>query len=138
GGGFSTAFEGGKDGDRLPGSPKTQFSVFGNYDYPLSNGDELHFNAGYSWQGNVLTRTGGRGSSLTLGAFGVANASVVYERDNWSVTGYVSNLFNEFAETGAQGTALSNQTVLGATVRSFQVNVLTPRTVGLRAKFRFE
>jgi outer membrane receptor protein involved in Fe transport len=138
GGGFATAFEDGLDGDRLPGSPKTQFSIFANYDRPLSNGNELHFNAGYSWQGNVLTRTGGRGSSLTLGAFGVANASVVYEADNWSITGYVSNLFNEFAETGAQGTALSNQTVLGSTVRSFQVNVLTPRTIGVRAKFKFE
>ncbi len=137
GGGFTTAFEDGLDGDRLPGSPTTQFSVFGNYDVPLSNGNALHFNAGYSWQGNVLTRTGARGSSHTLGSFGVANASIVYETDAWTLTAYANNLFDEFAETGAQSTELSNQTVLGATVRSFQVNVLTPRTIGVRATVRF-
>jgi outer membrane receptor protein involved in Fe transport len=138
GGGFATAFEDGLAGDRLPGSPQTQFSIFGNYDHPLSNGNELHFNAGYAWQGNVLTRTGARGGSHTLGAFGVANTSVVYDADTWAVTAYISNVFNEFAETGAQGSALSNQTVLGSTVRSFQVNVLTPRTFGVRARFKFD
>lgn len=136
--GFSTVFEDGLDGDRLPGSPETQFSIFGNYDMPLSDGTELHFNAGYAWQGNVLTRTGGRGGSYTLPSFGVANTSIVYDAGNWSVTGYVTNFLNEYAETGAQSTARSNQTVLGATVRSFQVNVLTPRTIGMRLKYRFE
>ncbi len=137
-GGFGTVFEDGQKGDRLPGSPKTQFSIFANYDLPTANGDEWHFNAGYSWQGDVLSRTGARGGSYTLPSFGVANASVVYEADTWSITGYVSNLFGTFAETGVRSTARSNQTVSGATVRSHTVNVLTPRTFGLRAKYRFQ
>ncbi len=135
--GFATAFEDGKKGDRLPGSPKTQFSVFGTYDYPLANGNQLHFNAGYAWQGNVLSRTGGRGNSLTLPSFGIANASIVYDTDNWSISTYVKNVFNEFAETGVQSTRLSNQTISGASVRSFLTNVLPPRSVGVRARFRF-
>ncbi|PHR92714.1 MAG: TonB-dependent receptor [Robiginitomaculum sp.] len=136
--GFGSAFSDGKDGDRLPGSPETQFSIFANYRHPLSNGNELLFNAGYAWQGNVLTRTGGRGGSLTLPSFGVGNASVVYDAGNWSLTGYIDNLFNEYGETGVRGTPLSNQTILGANVRSHYTNILTPRTIGLRAKFQFE
>ena len=135
--GFSSSFEDGKKGDRLPGSPKSQFSVFGTYDYPLANGNQLHFNAGYSWQGNVLSRAGGRGNSLTLPSFGIANASIVYDMDNWSFSTYVKNVFNEFAETGVQSTRLSNQTISGASVRSFLTNVLPPRSVGVRARYRF-
>jgi outer membrane receptor protein involved in Fe transport len=136
--GFATAFEDGKKGDRLPGSPKTQFSLFGTYDYPLSNGNQLHFNAGYSWQGNVLSRAGARGSSLTLDSFGIANASIVYTTENWSLTTYVKNLFDGYAETGVQSTRLSNQTINGATVRSYLTNITLPRTFGVRARYRFQ
>ena len=135
--GFGSTFEDGQDGDRLPGSPETQFSLFASYDVPLANGRELHFNGSYSWQDDVLSRAGGRGSSLTLDSFGVANASAVYEADKYAITVYVDNVFDEFAETGVQGTQLSNQTVNGATVRSFLTNVLTPRTVGARFTYRF-
>ena len=72
--GFATLFEDGQDGDRLPGSPETQFSLFASYDIPLANGQDLHLNGSYSWQDDVLSRAGGRGSSLTLDSFGVANA----------------------------------------------------------------
>jgi len=136
--GFATAFEDGKDGDRLPGSPETQFSIFANYDQPLDNGNSLHYNFSYAVQGNVLSRTGARGNSRTLGGFGVANATVVYDAEAWSVTAYVNNLFNEYGETGVQSTRLSNQTILGHSVRSYQVTVLTPRTFGLRMTYRFE
>ncbi len=135
--GFGSSFEDGQDGDRLPGSPETQFSLFASYNLPLANGRELHLNGSYSWQDDVLSRAGGRGSSLTLDSFGVANASAVYEAEKYSVTVYADNLFNEFAETGVQSTQLSNQTVNGANVRSFLTNVLTPRTIGARFTYRF-
>ena len=129
--GFGTLFVDGQDGDRLPGSPETQFSVFASYDFPLANGKELRLNGSYSWQDDVLSTAGARGSSLTLDSFGVANASVVYQADKYAVTVYVDNVFDEFAETGVQNSALFNQTVEGATVRSFLTNVLTPRTICL-------
>lgn len=140
--GFGSSFEDGENGDRLPGSPKTQFSVFGAYDYPLGNGDNLKFNASYSWQGNVLTRTGGRGSGLTLASYGVANAAVTYEASRWSATVFVDNLFDKFAETGAIGTELGNQIVTdfeGGNVypRAFSTHILPPRAIGLRLKFDF-
>ena len=136
--GFSTVFEDGEDGDRLPGSPKTQFSVFGNYEHPLSNGDNVLFNAGYSWQGDVLSRVGGRGAGITLPSYGRANIAVGYNADNWSVTGYVDNLFNDFSESSAFSTPLFNQTVLDTNVRYFRTNVLPPRSIGARLKVRFE
>ena len=135
--GFATLFEDGLDGDRLPGSPETQFSIFASYDIPLANGRELHLNGSYSWQDDVLSTAGGRGGSLTLDSFGVANASVVYQADKYAITVYADNVFDEFAETGVQNSALFNQTVEGATVRSFLTNVLTPRTIGARLTYRF-
>ena len=135
--GFGTAFIDGQDGDRLPGSPETQFSLFASYDLPLANGNSVTLNSGYRWQDDVLSTTGGRGNRLTLDSFGVANASAVYDTDNYSVTLYVNNVFDEFAETGVQGSVLSNQIVNGASVRSFQTTVLTPRTIGARFSYSF-
>lgn len=130
--GFATAFEDGLSGDRLPGAPENQFSVFGSYDFGAFYNGDLSFNAGYSWQGDVLTRTGGRGSSVTLDSFGLANASAVYDAETWSATFFVNNLFDEYAETGIRGTPLSNQTVNGATVRSHGAFVAPPRSIGVR------
>ena len=59
--GFSTSIKPGQDGDRLPGSPETQFSVYGDYRHPLSNGSDITLNAGYAWQDEVLSFAGGRG-----------------------------------------------------------------------------
>jgi len=140
--GFGSGFEDGQSGDRLPGSPETQFSLFGSYDHPLDNGDSVVFNSSYSWQGNVLTRTGGRGSGLTLGSYGVFNAAVTYQADTWSLGVFADNLFDEFAETGAIGTSLNNQIVSdfdggNVYVRGFSTHILPPRSVGLRFKASF-
>ncbi len=135
--GFGSAFEDGLDGDRLPGSPEKQFSVFANYDQPLGDGNTLRYNLGYAYQGDILSRTGKRGSSLTLDGFGLASASVAYDADDWVVTAFVDNVFDKFGETGVQSTRQSNQTVLTHTVRSFQTTVLTPRTIGLRFTYTF-
>ena len=137
--GFGSAFEDGVAGDRLPGSPETQFSLFGAYSLPMENGNNIRFNASYSWQSDVLTRTGGRGSGLTLDGFGVANAAVSYEADRFIATLFVDNLFDEFAETGVIGSRLSNQDVFDfdgnpVYVRGFSTHILPPRQIGVRLK----
>ncbi|WP_348763207.1 TonB-dependent receptor, partial [Hyphomonas atlantica] len=106
--GFGTVLLDGSDGDRLPGSPEDQLSVFGTYVMPFADG-ELAFNAGYTWQGDVLSRTGGLGDGLTLDSFGLANVSAVYDTGDWQATFFVNNLFDEFYETGVVGTNLYNQ-----------------------------
>ena len=135
--GFGSEFEDGLDGDRLPGAPESQLSIFASYDYDLASGNGLRFNAGYAWQDDVLSRTGSRGSSLDLDSFGITNVSAVYDAQNWSVTLYAYNLFDDFAESGVQSTALSNQAPLGANVRSYLTQVLRPQTIGARFRYRF-
>ena len=143
--GFGTTIEAGQDGDRLPGSPETQFSVFGDYQHPLSNGDAILVNGGYAWQDDVLTFTGGRGGSFTLPSYGRANVAVGYQADNWNFTLYSDNIFNDFSETSASNTPLNNQTIGAfdgdtnpANVREFRTNVLPPRSFGARFKYTFE
>ncbi len=133
--GFGTAFEDGLAGDRLPGSPEDQLSFFASYDYGTFYQGDVTLNFGYSWQGDVLTRTGGRGSSVTLDSFGLANASAVYQADTWNASLFINNLFDEYAETGIRGTALSNQTVNGANVRSHGAFVAPPRAIGVRVSW---
>lgn len=140
--GFGTAFEDGRAGDRLPGSPESQFSVFADYTMPLSNGNDVIFNGGYAWQGDVLTRTGGRGSSVTLDSFGVANVNATYDADTWTASLYINNLFDEYYETGFVGTPLSNQIVTDndgnpVTVRTHYASVGAPRAIGVRFNYKF-
>ena len=134
--GFGTAFEDGEAGDRLPGSPKHQFSVFADYTQPVYQGD-LFANAGYSYQSSVLSRTGGRGSSLTLPSYGRLNAALGYGQDNWTFTVYAENLLDDYSESSVVGTPLSNQAPSGLTVRSFRTNVLPPRVLGARLRVNY-
>ena len=136
--GFGTAFEDGQPGDRLPGSPETQFSVFGSYTHELSGGNMIVVDGGYAWQDDVLSLAGARGNSLTLDSYGRANLSVGYVAENWSVTGYVDNLFDDYSESSVFNTALFNQTVSGANVRYYRTNVLAPRSFGIRFKYTYE
>lgn len=140
--GFSDVFIDGQSGDRLPGSPEFQFSVFASYNQPLNNGDSISFNTGYAWQSDVLTRTGSRGEGFILGAYGLANASVNYKSDTWQLGLFIDNIFNEFAETGVRDTPLFNQIVSDANgddvnVRRFFTSVLSPRVIGLRLNYKF-
>lgn len=135
--GFGTVFEDGLKGDRLPGSPENQFSVSADYEQPMGDA-MLTYRFGYYYQDDVLTRTGGRGGSLTLDGYGIANASITYDAGPWALTGFVKNLFDEYVETGARSTARFNQTVAGANVRSFYTNVGAPLTFGIRFRYLFE
>ena len=133
----------GQDGDRLPGSPEDQFSIFGSYIYDLAGGRTLTFHGGYAWQGDVLTRTGGRGDGITLDSYGVANASAVYDTGQWSATLFINNLFDEYYETGAVSSPLFNQVLTDAdggdvNTRSYYTYVGAPRVIGVRFNYKFE
>ena len=136
---YDTFYVDGEDGDRLPGSPESQFSLFANYEYPLSNGMTLDFGYGVTASGDVLTRTGGRGGGVTLDGYDLHTASVRLNAPDagWAVTAYVNNLWDEFAETGARSTPSANQVLEndeGGPVyaRNHFTNVLPPRVIGIR------
>ncbi len=136
--GFATSFEDGEAGDRLPGSPETQFSLFGSYTHEMSGGNMIVVDAGYAWQDDVLSLAGARGNSLTLDSYGRASLNVGYITESWSVTGYVDNLFDDYTESSVFNTSLYNQTVSGANVRYYRTNVLAPRSFGIRLKYTYE
>lgn len=140
--GFGSGFEDGQDGDRLPGSPEHQFSLFASYEHPVSNDAVLRFNAGLQYTGEVLSRAGGRGSSLTLDDFATVDLSVRYETPTWSAAIFAENVFDAYAETGVVGTELNNQVVTDfdgeqVFVRGFRTLVLPPRAVGVRFTYNF-
>ncbi len=135
--GFGPTFEDGLDGDRLPGSPETQFSLATVYEYPLPNGKDLDLFFSYAWQSDVLTRTGSRGNGFVLDSFGVANARATYDAGDWRATVFVDNLFDEFGEVGARDTQLFNQVLTDANggpvnTRRFFTSVIAPRSFGVR------
>ena len=137
-GSFETAFEDGEAGDRLPGSPETQFSLFASYTHEMTGGSMIVVDGGYAWQDDVLSLAGAKGNSLTLDSYGRASLSVGYVTESWSVTGYADNLFDEYSEFSVFNTPLFNQTVAGANVRYYRTNVLAPRSLGVRFKFTYE
>ncbi len=141
-GGFETINVDGESGDRLPGSPEQQGSIYASYVMPLDNMD-LSFNYGISAVSDILTKTGGRANAYTLSGYAVHNLSAALRADAWDVTLYADNLLDKYAETGVRQDPSFNQVVPDfdgndVQVRRFGTNVLRPLTIGLRATYRFD
>lgn len=127
----------GEKGDRLPGSPEYSGSLMFDYDTPVVNGLDLNLHYGFQFVGDVETRLGGKGGGITLPSYQLHNISARLSGSDWSVTGYVNNLFDDFIETGARGTPLSNQILADANgdpvyARTFFTYVAPPRVIGVR------
>jgi outer membrane receptor protein involved in Fe transport len=127
-------------GDRLPGSPEYQYSLFFDYSIPTGGNGALDASYWLSGIGDVEQVTGGRGT--TLPAYAIHNASLRYDTGSWAVTLYAKNLWDEFAESGAVGTTRNNVIFTdddGGNVylRTHYTNVLPPRTVGVRLTYDF-
>jgi outer membrane receptor protein involved in Fe transport len=136
------SYENGEPGDRLPGAPENEGSLFIEYSAPPIAGLNVDFSYGVSAIGDILTRTGGKGGGLTLDGFTIADLSVKVSNDSWDATAYISNLWNTYAETGARSTPRHNQIVSDINgdpvyARSFYTSVLPPRTIGIRFTRRF-
>ncbi len=135
-------YEDGEKGDRLPGSPENQGSIFITYTRGLGNGMLLDLNYGMYGVSNVLTRTGNRGGGDKLSGYVIQNVAATLSREVWSLTLYVDNLADKYAVTAARSTSDYVQTVSdinGDPVqqRSYFRNVLPPRQMGLRMAWHF-
>ncbi len=136
------SYENGEPGDRLPGAPENEGSLYIEYSAPPIAGLNVDFSYGMSAIGDILTRTGGKGGGLTLDGFTIADLSVKVSNDSWDATVYISNLWNTYAETGARSTPRHNQIVPDINgdpvyARSFYTSVLPPRAIGVRFTRRF-
>lgn len=137
---FANTLYGAFKGDRLPGAPKHRANLFVTYQQPVWNDLNLEVNYAASYVGDVLQAVGRRGGTIELDDYTMHNlsATIRSEDQNWSVTLYAENLFDTFAESGANGNPWYNQAAAtdetGRTVflRSFITNPLPPRKVGVR------
>ena len=141
--GVAAGDTGGEDGDRLPGSPEHQFSVFADYNQSLASGRDVTYAFGASYVGDVLQRVGSIANGETLEAYTLANGSVTLTDESWSLTAYVNNMFNQYAESTITGTGQSVQTFSdwdGGThvFRGFRATPIAPRVIGMRAAYKFE
>ncbi len=127
----------GQSGDRLPGAPEHQGTLFLSYLWPVAQGYMLEFDYGVTAISDVLTRTGERGFGEKLPGYAIQDVAAMLSRDQWSLTLFAKNVFDKYAETSASNTKAYVQTVSDANgdtvyVRSYRHDVLPPRMVGLR------
>ena len=132
--GGADAFE----GDRLSGAPRRQGSLLASYGVLLGAGTGLELLYGYAYVGDVLTRIGLRAGGETLPAYDLHNVSLALARDDWTLTFYADNLFDEYAVTGVRQTpGLIGRTEDGFRSRRYFANVLAPRRAGVRVRYAF-
>jgi outer membrane receptor protein involved in Fe transport len=137
------AYVDGQPGDRLPGSPEDQATVYLGYDWSLSSRWDLTFNYGISAIGDVITTTGLRGGGETLGGFSVHHASAVFSGGPWAFTVYAQNLLDKYAVTGIRSRRAFVQTEVDQNgdpvrVRSYAQQMLRPREIGFRFTYDFD
>ncbi len=134
----------GQPGDRLPGSPEDQATVYLAYDWTLSSRWDLTFNYGISAIGDVITTTGLRGGGETLGGFSLHHASAVFSSNGpWEFSVYAQNLLDKYAVTGVRSRRSFIQTVADENgnpvrVRSYAEQMVRPREIGFRFKWSME
>ncbi len=125
------------DGDRLAGTPKHAVSASLDYYYPLSNDYALDFNYGMTYISGVYSKTGLRNNGQVLAGFAVHNASITLSKDDWEISLYTDNLFDEFAVTSVRQNISFVRDVNGFALRRFFENVIRPRAVGIEARYNF-
>jgi iron complex outermembrane receptor protein len=140
--GLAPAYIDGQPGDRLPGSPEDQATLYFGYDLSLSSRWDLTLNYGISAIGDVITTTGLRGGGETLGGFSLHHASAVFRGGPWEFTVYAQNLLDKYAVTGVRSRRSFMQTVADengdpVTVRSYAQQMVRPREIGIRFSYEF-
>lgn len=125
-------------GDRLPGTPEDQGYVAVHYALPLNDGSELNFDWSMTAQSNVITKVGERDFGESMSSFVLNNISASWLKDEWMVSLYADNVFDEYAQTGVRAdTSFIGESGL-FTMRRYYRNMVRPRQVGLKFTYNFE
>jgi len=140
-----------KEGNRLPTTPKVQFSANGVYFWPMDNGWDGYFSGTISYIGSRYTQIGDQADGFgtvdltvyplgdpnqttftfdpELPSYTIVNTRLGFRKDNWDVALYINNLTDEEARL-----ALDQER--GTLAR---VGYLTnqPRTIGVQVRKTF-
>lgn len=125
------------DGDRLPGTARHTASLGMTYDMNVGSDAVLSTNFTATYQGEVLSRIGGRAGGETIADYLLARASIGYRRDKYEVRIYADNLFNTYAISSV-GEDRSRRIINdGIVSRYYSNSVIAPRKVGIEYFLRF-
>jgi iron complex outermembrane receptor protein len=131
--------EDGFDGDRLPGTPEHQGFLATNYTFALNDGSSIDLYYSVNGQSNVYTKVGNRNFGENLGSYFLQYASATWHKDDWRISLYGENLFNEYADTGVRrDTSTFRDVGLFDLSRRHFHNMVRPRQIGLRFVYYFE
>ena len=127
------------DGDRLPGTPEHQGFLAANYAWNLNDGSQIDFDYSVTATSDVLTKVGERNFGESLDGYYLHNVSATWMKDNWRVTLYGDNVFDEYAVSGVR----SDRSWIGETLglfesRRYSQNVIRPRQIGMRFIYNFD
>jgi len=138
----------GEDGDRLPGAPETQFSMGINYTQDIFEDKVLDVVYGLTYQSDVLTRAGEKAEGETIDGFALSNLSATVSAEEWAVTLYINNLFDNYVVSSVRSSSkaagiaeftseIDNPATVGQ-YRAYGNYVTPPRTIGLKFKYTFD
>ena len=125
-------------GDRLPGSTKNSGSLQGTYTVPLGTGREIEANWAALYTGGIYSRVGLRGNGERIPSYVTHRASISYHSPIFDVGLFADNIFDKYAVTSISNDRSSfNQVRTGVVERYYALGVLTPRRVGIEARFHY-
>jgi hypothetical protein len=125
------------DGDRLPGSAKNSGSLGVTYTTPIMDGD-LVANWTVTYRGDVVSRLGwDRAYGTVIPSYVLNRASVSYETGDYTLTLFADNVFDEYAVVSVGQDRSRIGVNDGVRLRYYRQTVISPRTVGLEARFGF-
>jgi iron complex outermembrane receptor protein len=116
---------------KLRRAPKVSYSVSSNYEYDIGRGT-ASFRVGYNWRSDyegTLNNQSGTG----IDAFGILDASLGYEYNNWSFALFGNNLTDEDAYSHTYAVVPN---ALGGSLWKF-ATPRVPRTYGVQLTYEF-
>lgn len=127
----------GKDGEQMPGSPKTSVSAALLYDTPIAAGYDLALSLNGVYRSKVTMQLAPTLGSTTVqqsSSYGILNASATLTHKPWHLMGYVTNLLDK-QEVLVPPSQVSPGNNFDKLADDYVVN--PPRTVGVRVGYSF-
>ncbi|MEM0952776.1 MAG: TonB-dependent receptor [Pseudomonadota bacterium] len=122
------------EGESIPLTPEFTFFTVLNGSFPVgNNGGEIFGNLSYSWEDDA--RGDWIPTSLAEQQINFLNQTdlvIGYQQENWVISGYVENLFDETWEDGTFGEGFD-----GSPYPQYVFGPARPRTAGVRASYSF-